>query len=238
MKSKFILIIAIVFAVVTTVLFSNYLKSLDDKYKKDNNLVQVVVFKQDIKKNQLVTKDILELKSYSSSAVLPEAIKNIKDIEGSYTLIDIKAGEMLYKDRFSDQSKEKELLTRKIGKDNRAVSIGVTYVESVSTIIEPEDYVDVIYSFKETSGSSNGKFTTSTILENIRVLAVGDRISEPSITTAVAANTAKNAGQSNGGQAKYTSVTLELTPKQAEQITNAEENGDLKFVLRSKYDQK
>lgn len=235
MKSKFILIIAIVFAVVTTVLFGNYLKSLDDKYKKDNNLVQVVVFKQDIKKNQLVTKDMLELKSYSSSAVLPEAIKNIKDIEGSYPLIDLKAGEMLYKDRFSNQTKEKELLTRKIGKDNRAVSIGVTYVESVSTIIEPEDYVDVIFSFKETSGANNGKFLSSTILENIRVLAVGERISEPSNTTAA---TVKNAGQSNEGQAKYTTVTLELTPKQAELITNAEENGDLKFVLRSKIEQK
>jgi len=236
MKSKLILILALVFTVITTVLFNNYLKNLDNKYKNDKNMVQVVVLKQEVKKHQKITVDLLELKSFNSNSVLPEAIKEIKDIDGSFTLIDMKAGEMLFSDRFTNQTKEKELLTRKIDKGNRAVSIAVTYVEAVSTIIEPEDYVDVIYSVKNTNGASNGLFTTSTILENIRVLAVGERITE-SANTITAAST-KNAVQSSENQNKYTSITLELNSKQVEQITNAEENGDIKFVLRSKLEQK
>jgi len=234
MKSKFILAIAIIFTVVTTILFSNYLKDLDKKYKSDNNLVQVVVLKQDIKKNQVVNKDMLELKSYSANAVLPEALKDTKGIEGSYALVDMRAGEMLFADRFTTQTKEKEILTRKIGKGNRAVSIGVTYVKSVSTIIEPEDYVDIIYSKKDT----NGTFTTSTLLENVRVLAVGQRIAEPQNSASDTAKTVVQGSSNNdSGQARYSSITLELNPKQVEQVTNAEMTGDLKFVLRSKLEQ-
>lgn len=237
MKSKFILAIAIIFTVVTTILFSNYLKDLDKKYKSDNNLVQVVVLKQDIKKNQVVTKDMLELKSYSENAVLPEALKDTKGIEGSFALVDMRAGEMLFADRFTTQTKEKEVLARKIGKGNRAVSIGVNYVKSVSTIIEPEDFVDIIYSKKD----ANGAFTTSTLLENVRVLAVGQRIAEPQ-NSASASDTAKSIVQgsnnnNDSGQARYSSITLELNPKQVEQVTNAEMSGDLKFVLRSKLEQ-
>lgn len=234
MKSKFILIGAVLFAIATTVLFSKYIGGLDNKYKKDKSLVQIVVLKQSMKKNQKVTSDMLQFKSYSSASVLPGAVKNMKDIEGSYTLIDMKAGEQLFKDRFANQTKEPDVLTRKITDGNRAISIAVTYVQSVSTIIEPEDYVDVISSVKSTSGTT----TTSTILENIRVLAVGERIKESQNTNAV--ENTKNAAQSasNGSQAKYTSVTLELNPKQAEQITNAAENGHLVLDLRSKLEQK
>ena len=234
MKSKFILIGAVVFAVVTTILFSKYINGLDNKYKNDKSLVQVVVLNQDAKKNQKITQDMLEVKAYNSNSVLPAAIKDIKEIDGSYTLIDMKAGEPLFADRFTNQTKETEVLTRKIKEGNRAISIAVTYVQSVSTIIEPEDYVDIICSVKNT----NGTFITTTILENIRVLAVGERLTESkNIATT---DNAKNAvaSASNGSQAKYASITLELNPKQAEQIINAEANGDLIFDLRSKLEKK
>lgn len=230
MKSKFILIGAILFAIVTTVLFSNYLKSLDNQYKKDKSLVQVVVFKQDVKKNQKVTADMLETKSYSLSSVLPGTIKSTKDVIGSYTLVDMRAGEMLYPDRFTNQTKEANILTRKIKEGDRAVSIAVNYVQSVSSMIEPEDHVDVIASAKN---PANQLYETVTILNDVRVLAVGDSLTESQ--NASASNGAKSS--SNGTQGKYASITLELDPKQAELITNCEENGDLNFVLRSSLEQ-
>lgn len=230
MKSKFILIGAVLFAIATTVLFSNYLKNLNDQYKRDKSLVQVVVFKQDIKKNQKVTADMLETKSYSLSSVLSGTIKNAKDIIGSYTLVDMKAGEMLYPERFTNQTKESDSLTRKIKSGDRAVSVAVNYVQAVSSMIEPEDHVDVIASVKNPASQL---FETTTILEDVRVLAVGDSLTESQNDSA--SNSAK--GSSNGTQGKYASITLELDPKQAEQITNAEENGDLNFVLRSSLEQ-
>lgn len=230
MKSKFILIGAVLFAIATTILFSNYLRSLDNRYKKDKSLVQVVVFKQDVKKDRKVTGDMIETKSYSLNSVLPGTIKNADDIIGSYTLIDMKAGEMLYPDRFTNQAKEDKVLTRKITEGDRAISIAVNYVQSVSSMIEPEDHVDVIASVKN---PANQLYGTITILQNARVLAVGDNLTE-SQNNSTSANT-KNT--TNGTQGKYSSITLELNPKQAEEITNYEENGDLNFILRSSLEQ-
>ncbi|MFL0247777.1 Flp pilus assembly protein CpaB [Candidatus Clostridium stratigraminis] len=232
MKSKFILIGALVFAIVTTFLFSNYVKNLDNKYKNDKNLINVVVLKQNIKKDQKITSDLLEFKAYSVNSIIPGAIKNIKDIDGSYALVDMKAGEQLFIDRFSNQTDESSFLSRKVKEGNRAISIEVNYVESVSTFIEPDDYVDVIFSEKAKDGTIN----TQTILENIRVLAVGKRMEESTDAAASAKSTTQ--GAANTTQAEYNSITLELNPDQIKTIDNADERGNLKFVLRSKFEKK
>lgn len=233
MKSKFILIGALLFAIVTTFLFSNYVKNLDNKYKNDKNLVNVVVLKQNIKKDQKVTSDMLEVKAYSANSILSGAIKNIKDIDGSYALVDLKAGEQLFTDRFSNQTNESEFLSRKVKEGNRAISIEANYVESVSTLIEPGDYVDVVFSEKAKDGTIN----TQTILENIRVLAVGKRMEE-STSAAAAGAKSPTQGAANTTQAEYNSITLELNPDQIKTIDNADERGNLKFVLRSKFEKK
>lgn len=234
MKSKFILIGALLFAIATTFLFSNYVKNLDNKYKNDKNMVNVVVLKQNIKKDQKVTSDMLEVKAYSANSILPGAIKNIKDINGSYALVDMKAGEQLFTDRFSNQTKETEFLSRKVKEGNRAISIEANYVESVSTLIEPDDYVDVIFSEKAKDGTIN----TQTLLENVRVLAVGKRMEESSNNTAVQSTKNAAQGAANPAQAEYNSLTLELNPDQIKTIDNADERGNLKFVLRSKFEKK
>lgn len=226
MKSKYILIGALIFAIATTVLFGKYIKDLDKKYKNDKNMVQIVVLKQDTLKNTKITKEMLEIKPLSVNAVHPDAVKKIEDIEGSYALVDMKAGEVLFPNRFSNQSKEKELITRKIKEGNRAISIEVNYVESVSTMIEPEDYVDVYFTEK-------GAATTK-LLENIRVLAVGKRI----IDSESVAKTAEEAAKEDVKQVEYSSVTLELTPEQVQSIVNADERGNIKFALRSKFENK
>lgn len=228
MKSRNILILALIMALVTTFFFSRYLKGLDDKYKKNDNRVGVVVAKQPIAKNQKVTKEMLEIKDISADMVHPEAIKNVSDIEGSYALTDIKKGEMLFASRFTNQFKETEFVTRKIREGLRAVSIEVNFVESVSTLIEPEDYVDVVFSEK-LGTSGNAQISTQILLQNVRVLAVGKRITP-------------NDGQSNtkdteakaSGEAEYVAVTLELKPEDTAKIINADERGNLKLILRSK----
>lgn len=230
MKSRNILILALIMALVTTFFFSRYLKQLDKKYKSNDNRVSVVVAKQPITKNQRVTKEMLELKDLSIDSVHSEAVKKIEDIEGSYALIDMKQGEILFASRFTNQFKETELVTRKIREGLRAISIEVNFVESVSNLIEPEDYVDVVFSEKIGGSGASGQVSTGILLQNVRVLAVGKRIISKS-------------EQSNQGEAEakakssedveYVSVTLELKPEDAAKIINADERGNLKLILRS-----
>lgn len=224
MKSKYILIAAIIMGIITTVLFRQYIVNLDKKYKESQKIISVVVPKADIKKNQMVTKDMLELKDFSAASVHPQAVRKIENIAGQYALVDMKAGEILFASRFTNQFKETEQITRKIKDGYRAVSIGVTDVESVSSLINPENYVDVV----STTGDKNNPQTV-TLLTNVRVLAVGKRITEKD----TAVKTTDKLAQNDKGNGDYTSVTVELKPDDIVKIINADEKGDIKFVLRS-----
>lgn len=229
MKSRNILILALIMALVTTFFFSRYLKQLDKKYKSNDNRVSVVVAKQPITRNQRVTKEMLEIKDLSIDSVHPEAIKKVEDIVGSYALTDMKQGEVLFPSRFTNQFKETEYVTRKIREGLRAVSIEVNFVESVSNLIEPEDYVDVVFSEKIGTGGSSTQVSTQILLQNVRVLAVGKRIvssEEQSDSVEVEAKA--------GDEVEYVSVTLELKPEDTARIINADEKGNLKLILRSK----
>jgi pilus assembly protein CpaB len=228
MKSRNILIVALVMAIITTVLFRQYLRELDKKYKANQNKVGIIVAKHGIGKHQRVTREMLELKEISADAVHPEAIKKAEDILGNYALTDIKAGETLFASRFTDQFKERELVTRKIREGYRAVSIEVNFVESVSNLIEPEDYIDVTFSEKVKQDDKE-TIKTEIILENVRVLAVGKRIVENQ-----GQKVDSKDGEDKAAQAIYNSVTLELKPEDIVKIVNSDEKGNIKFVLRSK----
>lgn len=229
MKSRMILILALIMALITTFFFSRYIKGLDEKYKENDKRVSVVVAKQPIAKNQRVTKEMLEIKDLSIDSVHPEAVKNAVDIEGSYALTDIKQGEVLFASRFTNQFKETELVTRKIREGLRAVSIEVNFVESVSNLIEPEDYVDVVFSEKLGTSGAAVQVSTQILLQNVRVLAVGTRI-----TLSEGQSSSEKVKVEVSNEAEYVSVTLELKPEDTARIINADERGNLKLILRSK----
>lgn len=232
MKSRNILILALVMALITTFLFNGYLKNLDKKYKKNQNKVTVVAAKGDIKKNQKVTSAMLQYKELSADSVQSEAVKKIQDIEGKYALADIRDGETLLPFRFTSQFEEEKQITRKIRDGFRAVSIEANFVESVSNLIQPEDYVDVVFS--ETLSLSGGQKSVNTILvlENIRVLAVGKSLKDHEVQSDNKKNV--NDVKEEPGESLYTSVTLELKPEDAVKIINVDEKGSIKFILRSK----
>lgn len=222
-------------ALVTTVLFNNYLKQLDKKYKKNENKISILVAKQFIGKNEKITKDMLQLKEFSSDSVQPEAIKKIEDVEGKYALVDIQEGETLLPFRFTNQFEEEQVITRKIRDGYRAVSVEVNLVESVSNLVQPEDYVDVVFS--ENTGAEGVRkiVNTQPILENVRVLAVGKRLKEQgSDNKTIKADTKTSNDQNRNEQSvEYAAVTLELKPEDAVKLINSDERGDIKLILRS-----
>jgi pilus assembly protein CpaB len=217
MKSKFILIIALIMAIITTVLFRQYLVSMDNKAKAANKTVTVVVANIDIRANQKVTSEMLVQKEVSAGSILSDAIIKTSDVEGKYAVTDLKAGEVLYPVRLTDLVTEDKDLTLKIAEGARAISIGVSDVTAVAKMIQPEDYVDIVFTTKEGQ--------TSILLENVRVLAVGKTLTDENATEETAENTEN---------ADYGTITLQLYPGDIVKVVNADEVGSLKFVLRGK----
>lgn len=106
------------------------------------------------------------------------------------------------------------------GKRALAINIDSRGATSAGGFILPNDHVDVIVSFKDEAESErrdHDVYASRTLLKNIRVLAIGQKITEKDGEKTVIGETA----------------TLELDPEQAEDIITAQRQGALSLALRS-----
>lgn len=117
----------------------------------------------------------------------------------------------------------------------RGVSVNVSAESASGGFILPNDRVDVVL-----TSSVGNKQASSTILDNVRVLAINSQIGETAATRPK--TEAKNSGASDDGSADEEAAgparfsnaiaTLALDPRQAEVIISATLNGRLSLVLR------
>lgn len=98
----------------------------------------------------------------------------------------------------------------------RAISIGVNVVSGNAGFIFPGDRVDLLLTHRVEGPDGGESYATETFVEDVRVLAIDQQVNNPD-RKAVIAKT----------------VTLEVLPKQAEQVLVAEELGKISLILRS-----
>jgi pilus assembly protein CpaB len=100
----------------------------------------------------------------------------------------------------------------------RAISVRVDDVVSVAGFVVPGTRVDVLV----TGPTPTGDSITRTALQNLRVLAVGQK-SEP---------------DREGKPQTYTVVTMQVLPEEAEKLTMASTEGKIHLALRNTIDSK
>ena len=105
-----------------------------------------------------------------------------------------------------------------IPQGTRAISVRVDDVVAVAGFVVPGTMVDVLVTGNTVSGDS----VTRTILQDLRVLAVGQK-SEP---------------DREGKPQTYTVVTLLVNPEEAEKVTMASTEGKIHLALRNTIDTK
>ncbi|MBV8449545.1 MAG: Flp pilus assembly protein CpaB [Hyphomicrobiales bacterium] len=106
------------------------------------------------------------------------------------------------------------------GKRALAISIDQRGSNSAGTLILPNDHVDVIHIYKDwraTQSQGSDVYASETLLQNIRVLAIGPNIEE------------KNGERVAVGE----TATLELGPGEVNTIALAQRSGTLTLSLRS-----
>jgi pilus assembly protein CpaB len=105
----------------------------------------------------------------------------------------------------------------------RAISVAVNDVVGVAGFVTPGTMVDVLVTGAMTGASADGRGATNitrTILENVRVLAAGQRIE-----------------QDRGGKPQTVPViTLLVTPEDAAKLTMASTEGKIQLALRNTVD--
>jgi len=100
----------------------------------------------------------------------------------------------------------------------RAISVRVDDVVSVAGFVVPGTMVDVLV----TGPTANGDSVTRTALQDLRVLAVGQKAEQ----------------DREGKPQTYTVVTLLVTPEEAEKLTMASTEGKIHLALRNTIDTK
>ena len=117
---------------------------------------------------------------------------------------------------------ERGFLAAALGPGMRAVTVAVSATSGVAGFVFPGDRVDIVLT-QEVAGGGDGSplRVSETIIRNIRVLAVDQRIAP--------------AQDENGNQIaqNISTVTFEATPKIAEKIAVAQTIGQMSLSLRS-----
>jgi pilus assembly protein CpaB len=219
MKAKLLLVLAVFMGLITTFLFFRYMEQYDSAAVMNEQTTSVLVAKRDITQNQLISQDMVELKQIPEKGIHNAAVSDTSVVVGKYATSNIVAGEQILSPNVKDSTDENLYVSRKLHEGYRAVSLGVNFVQTVSNLIEPEDYVDVILSEED---PDTKKIKSEIVVTKVRVLAVGRKMVQP--VESVDGET----------HVEYSAVTLELNPDQAVKAVNADERGNIHLTLHTR----
>jgi pilus assembly protein CpaB len=238
MKNKIVLFVSIVFGLLAAVLTRTYLSAKNDEFRelkeRFNRLhgtLEVLCYKKDVPSGTVLSREVLGRKTVPAAGLRGQALTqaNLSDVLGRKIVTGHRIGEILFWADVEGGNPVAGGLAADIRKRMRAVSINASGAAAVSGMVRPNDHVDVIGTFTfpdETGQRKQDSLVTCTILQNVLVLATGK-------------TTAKMAGRLNDGSAQggYSTVTLEVTPREAEMLAFAEQiRGRLSLSLRNRSD--
>jgi pilus assembly protein CpaB len=210
------LIIAVLLALGTGFLTLNYLNSLRNASQAAGQPRPVLVAVADIPARATITQAMLQTVQRPSSVVEPDALSDPTKAVGSIALITIPAGSTITASRVG--SIANAALPVRLAPGMRAVSIAIDKVKGVSGLAQPGDRVDVIAILPRTQGQTVPR--ARTFLRGVRILALGSILENTSATPSPEEQNSQT-------------VTLEVTPKQADLLAAADVNTTLRLALRS-----
>jgi pilus assembly protein CpaB len=187
--------------------------------------VEVLVAKTDINPGHAVAAQELGWQTWPTAGAGPNFIrqsdrpKAIEQLAGSIARVPFAAGEPIREARLIN-AKNAGFLAAILPSGKRAISTEINPEIGVSGFILPNDYVDVILTRRDRSTEKAKGYevhVSETILANLRVLAIDQTVEEKGGQKVVVGKTA----------------TLEVTPRQAETLVLARQQGVLSLVLRS-----
>ena len=232
MKQKLLLLGAVFFGVLAfmfTFHQINVEKSRIRGEAQDVYLIQVV---RDLAENEKITEDaIREIKvrrfrnTMEASALREIEYDRKNMVIGREVRSLIQAGSILqWTDLKTSLTTGRSGLTALVRPGYRAISISVDATSSVTGLVQPNNYVDIIgtFRFPDARGDSSLDTVTLTILQRVRVIATGTDM-----------GMLGGAGNADVRSRSYSTVTLELTPKEVEMIIFASQKGRLHLSLRN-----
>ena len=192
--------------------------------EKKTTPVEVLVASRYIPAGNLLNADMIEKKTIPESFVSPSSIHDIREVDGLMNLVPISSGEQILSNKFV---LAEDSLALSLAPGFRAYTLEVNESSGVGNLIRPGNHVDLL-----AKTEINKRDITSFVLQDIQVLAVGQKMSWKKNLKSNPESTAADESENNTA---YSTVTLAVTPQQAE-ILMYLEGQSLRLVLRPPHD--
>lgn len=175
--------------------------------------VDVVVAKTKLQKGDVLSSDTVAVRSvpldYShSNALRPNQFDTF---DGKALAFSVDGGEMVLWSML--EGKKAPTFSARVDIGKRALTVPVDEINSISGLLEPGDLIDLMV----TVSQKDKKFTFP-LLQAVRVMATGQRsVDDPK----------------SGERRQYSTVTLDASPEQAQNVIVAREAGRITALLRN-----
>jgi pilus assembly protein CpaB len=216
------LIVAVVLALGTGILTLRYLTSLQQAAPAPTETREVLVAAKDIPARMKITLDMVRAVTRQTAAVDTDTISDPKIAVDAFALITIPAGSLLTMSKLSRSAELAMPVRIPIGM--RALTLSGDRVKAVSGFVQPGDRVDIIAIPPRQGG---GPPEGVAILRAVLVLAINSTMEQAPGTQAASAQ------QQQTDTGNPATITVAVTPKEADLLAAVDQTIPLRLALRS-----
>jgi pilus assembly protein CpaB len=216
-RLKIALVVAVFFGLIAAYGIYNFLSY---KQKETDSLraanQEIVVAAQDIPPGTVMNEDaikkgLIKTTPWPKTSIPAGAFSSPQQIIGKVNRVKILANEPILDSRLAGEGAG---LTVRLEAGKRALAVRVDEIIGVSGFIVPDDRVDVILTTSPLGNNQETKIS-KIVLQNKRVLSV-----------------AQSTEQKDGKPQLARSITMEVTPEEAEKLSLASQEGQIALALR------
>ncbi|KPJ59849.1 MAG: hypothetical protein AMJ46_09470 [Latescibacteria bacterium DG_63] len=215
-RIRVVVILAVIFGLLASVAIYRYLAQYDRVIKEKRIATQpVVVASSELAFGSVLTDENIEAANWPVEIVPAGAVASTGELVGRVVRTPLSAGEPVLESKLAPVGMDRGLPMR-VPVGMRAMTVPVNVVSGVSGFVLPDTKVDVVVTIRpETKKESVAKL----VLQNLSVLAADQKLED-----------------NDGRPMTVQSVTLLVTPSEAEKLALAANLGDIQLVLRSPAD--
>lgn len=225
-----LIIAAAVLGILAVFMANSYLKEKERKIaagaRAFGESYYILVATRDILEDVTISKDMVEPVSIPSQFIQPYAVSSLEQVVGKITAVPIARGEQVMTTKLVTEKRGTQSLSVRTPSGKRAITISVDPISGVGGLITPGDRVDVLGTFNVPFAGGN-QIITATLVQNALIMAVDQEI----------VGQEKKSRKDKRPATENISVTLALTPQEAEIVLFSKEQGKLQLSVRSKADE-
>ncbi len=225
MNRKLVLLFSGILALLALVLMQVYRQNLAEELGVAGERVKILAARTDIPAYSVIERGQLTVVEYPKNYLPPRHTTKqlIDDVVGQTTTFTIRKGQAILTTDLANVQSEAHL-SRVESAGMRALALPVDKVNTFGGLLRPKDHVDVLGTFQK---PGQGDVNTVTLLQNVAVLAVGSRLGTGRAT---------GASKKRGGNNRTNTVTVLVTPEEAELLVFAQDRGRLSLTMRNEED--